>query len=105
MIAPLRSGFDIAPAARRVSIQPGATALTRMPSGAKATACERVICTTAPLLAAYAGLRGEPKNDHIDARLTTLPRDFASAARNARVTSCVPARFTSITLRKPSAVN
>ena len=47
-----RSGLFLAPLAMRVSIQPGATALTRMPSAAQATASDLVICTTPPLLAA-----------------------------------------------------
>ncbi|MNY22895.1 hypothetical protein D3C86_1565360 [compost metagenome] len=56
-----------------MSIQPGATAFTRMPRSAKAIACERVSATTAPLLAAYEGLLREPNQLNIDAKFTTAP--------------------------------
>jgi hypothetical protein len=44
-----------------VSIQPGASALTRMPSSAQATASDFVSCTMPPFDAACAGESGAPK--------------------------------------------
>src|SRR5260221_1867102 len=60
-----RIGADRAGSSRRswvnvVAIHPGATAFTRIPSGAHATANDRVSCAIAPLLALYAGARGPP---------------------------------------------
>ena len=57
-----------------VAIQPGATAFTRMPSAAQASARERVSCAIPPLLALYAGTRAPPKKLSMDAIFTMQPR-------------------------------
>ena len=80
-----------------VSIQPGAIALTRMPSSAQATASDFVSCTTPPFDAAYAGDSGAPKIACIEAMLTTAPLAFASAGRQATAMRIVPVRLTSTT--------
>jgi hypothetical protein len=61
-----------------VAIQPGAIALTLMPSAAQAPARALVNCATPPLDAVYAGTDGPPKNENIDAVLTIAPRAAAS---------------------------
>ena len=64
-----------------VSIQPGATAFARTPSGPQAMARLLVNWATPPRLAAYAGAVPDPKNVIIDAVLTTAPEASASTMR------------------------
>jgi hypothetical protein len=80
-----------------VSIQPGAIALTRMPSSAQATASDFVSCTTPAFDAAYAGHSGAPKMACIEATLMMEPLALASAARQATAIRMVPVRLTSTT--------
>ena len=96
-IARLRAASDRAGTVMGVSIQPGAIALTRMPSSAQATASDFVSCTTPPFDAAYAGDSGAPKIACIEAILMIAPLAFASAARHATAMRMVPVRLMSTT--------
>jgi hypothetical protein len=80
-----------------VSIQPGAIALTRMPSSAQATASDFVSCTMPAFDAAYPGESGAPKIACIEAMLTMAPLAAASAARQATIIRMVPVRLMSTT--------
>lgn len=88
-----------------VSIQPGATALTRMPSTAHAMASDFVNWATPPLLAEYAGTKPLPKKLSIDAVFTTHPCDFAKSGRHAKHSRIVPDKFVSSTSRKSASTN
>ena len=57
-----------------VSMKPGQTQFTRMPSAANAAARLRVMLITAALLTAYTRPVGEGTLPAIDARLTITPR-------------------------------
>jgi hypothetical protein len=69
----LNSGFSRTGRDNSVLMQPGAIALTRMPSSAKAIANDLVSETTAVLAAPYAGTYGEPKYEYIEAMLMRQP--------------------------------
>src|SRR5258708_39831499 len=75
---------------------PGATALTRILRGASSTASAFVICTTAPLEAAYAERSLIPINPAVDATLTIALPGFmcATAARQTDHTPYALARMT-----------
>ena len=86
-----------------VSIQPGATALTRIPSEAHSFACDLASWAIAPLLAAYAATLTPPKNESCEPRCTMRPSPWRAKRRAAaRETANAPIRFTSITRRKSS---
>ena len=69
----LNSGFSRTGRDNSVLIQPGAIALTRMPSSTNAIANDFVSETTAVLAALYAGTRGEPKYEYIEPMLMRQP--------------------------------
>jgi len=69
----LNSGFFRTGRDNSVLIQPGAIALTRMPSSAKAIVNDFVSETTAVLAAPYAGTYGEPKYEYIEPMLMRQP--------------------------------
>ena len=56
-----------------VSMQPGATALTRIPEGASSSARERVIPTIAVLVQAYATSQLAPRSPQMEEMLTMQP--------------------------------
>src|SRR5437764_6857296 len=61
-----------------VAVQPGHSALTRTPAGPHSIASDRVMETTAALLAPYGLTNGAPASPATDATLTTEP-DFRSS--------------------------
>ena len=69
----LISGFSRTRRVNSALIQPGAIALTRMPSSTNAIANDFVSETTAVLAALYAGTRGEPKYEYIEPMLMRQP--------------------------------
>src|SRR6185437_15770550 len=79
-IALLRAGSSCKAFVSGVRTQPGAIALTRMPSSAYASASDFVSCATPPLLALYAGTSAPPTNDRTDAVLTIVPPPRVAAA-------------------------
>ena len=64
-----------------VSTVPGASALTRMPRGAKSAAIERVNDISAALAAAYIATCAEKRNAPAEITLTTAARGLALEVR------------------------
>src|SRR5439155_2976408 len=76
-----------------VETRPGETELTRI-SGAKASASERVSCTTAALETAYAIEEPDARWAAIEAMLTIAPPAFLTSGDAAQQQKNVPRRFT-----------
>src|SRR5262245_15631222 len=105
MISALRAASARSAAVSSVCTHPGATALTRMPSGPHSFASERVSCATAPLLVEYAAAWTEPWNEVTEARCTIrpgVPRSTKMRAA-ARETANGAATFTMSTRSKSAS--
>ncbi len=85
VLRPRRLVVTAAPRSRGVRTQPGATALTRMPCGARSTASERASCATAPFDALYVACSSSPRNEAVEAVQTIEPPPCAAMCRAAAI--------------------
>lgn len=79
-----------------VGVMPSATALTRMPSGDRSSAVDRVSTTRPCLVATYAKRLGTPSTPAVEVTLTSAPEPpaFTIVRATARVVLNGPVMFT-----------